>query len=407
MIENKSNIKSFSIYGLFGNQDVHIPFDKGAMILIGENGMGKTTILNMLYYVLSRQYVKLARYSFKEIILSYCENKQVKLNRNEVHLYANPPSSSQGQQMLWGKLRMDYGEEKGSKLYHDIVNKTFFQSTATKEIIHFPTFRRVEEELHNLGLNEKKITSNKDNRLIQFGMKDISDRFDEITEKIAKLSNEGYEKISSEILSQLVKGLPTIDTSFLQDITIEEVEITLNRLGNKISIEDKEAIKIAVKSKEIEENKKPLIFFLQKLTQLYQQQKEFDHSIREYRDVCNKYLRNKRIIYDESKIEIYLQSDIDGEKVELKDLSSGEKQIISIFSRIYLNPNDDLIVLFDEPELSLSIIWQEMLIPDILASGKCAFLLAFTHSPFIFEHLEEYADNLGQFITYPKKPVSA
>ena len=39
----KSFIKSFSVYGLFGKDDVHIPFDETTKILIGENGIGKTS----------------------------------------------------------------------------------------------------------------------------------------------------------------------------------------------------------------------------------------------------------------------------------------------------------------------------------------------------------------------------
>ena len=48
-------------------------------------------------------------------------------------------------------------------------------------------------------------------------------------------------------------------------------------------------------------------------------------------------------------------------EISLKNLSSGEKQILSLFSKLYLNLNNKNILLFDEPELSLSIIW--LLIP--------------------------------------------
>ena len=48
----RSIIKSFSIYGLFGTQDVHIDFDENIKIIIGENGLGKTQLLNIIYYLL-------------------------------------------------------------------------------------------------------------------------------------------------------------------------------------------------------------------------------------------------------------------------------------------------------------------------------------------------------------------
>ncbi|MGB7518146.1 MAG: AAA family ATPase [Spirulinaceae cyanobacterium] len=108
----------------------------------------------------------------------------------------------------------------------------------------------------------------------------------------------------------------------------------------------------------------------------------------------------KRVFYDESNIKIYLKSDNSTEPLPLNKLSSGEKQIISIFSKIYLSDvNERFIVLFDEPELSLSMIWQKKLLPDILDSNKCDFLLAVTHSPFIFgNELDKYAVGLNEYI---------
>lgn len=52
---NSTNLKSFKILGLFDRYDVELPFDKEVNIFIGENGLGKTTILNCLYYVFEKE----------------------------------------------------------------------------------------------------------------------------------------------------------------------------------------------------------------------------------------------------------------------------------------------------------------------------------------------------------------
>ena len=75
-----------------------------------------------------------------------------------------------------------------------------------------------------------------------------------------------------------------------------------------------------------------------------------------------------------------------GHPISLGTLSSGEKQIISIFSKLYLDTEDKCGVIIDEPELSLSIDWQTKFLPDIIDSNKCEFLVAATHSPFIFDN---------------------
>jgi hypothetical protein len=50
--------------------------------------------------------------------------------------------------------------------------------------------------------------------------------------------------------------------------------------------------------------------------------------------------------------------------------------------------------------LSLSIFWQENLLPDIIDSGKCEFLFAVTHSPFIFNNkLDKYATSLNEYFS--------
>ena len=72
--------------------------------------------------------------------------------------------------------------------------------------------------------------------------------------------------------------------------------------------------------------------------------------------------------------------------IELTQLSSGEKQIVSLFSKMYLESEGKNIIIIDEPELSLSLKWQQMLLPDVMRSGNCGLLITVTHSPFIFEN---------------------
>jgi predicted ATP-dependent endonuclease of OLD family len=62
-------------------------------------------------------------------------------------------------------------------------------------------------------------------------------------------------------------------------------------------------------------------------------------------------------------------------------LSSGEKKILLILLLCFFSENKTLII--DEPELSLSIIWQEQLLPDILKHTTVEKIIVATHSPAI------------------------
>lgn len=64
---NETNLEYIGIFGLFGRYDIEIPFDKQVNIFIGENGLGKTTILNCIYFVLEKKFSRLADIQFSEI----------------------------------------------------------------------------------------------------------------------------------------------------------------------------------------------------------------------------------------------------------------------------------------------------------------------------------------------------
>jgi len=52
---NVTGVESIIINGLFKKYDIEIDLKKNVNIMIGENGLGKTTILNCIYYLLSKK----------------------------------------------------------------------------------------------------------------------------------------------------------------------------------------------------------------------------------------------------------------------------------------------------------------------------------------------------------------
>lgn len=453
----KSNLKSFTVKGLFGDRTVVIPFKDDVKILIGENGLGKTTVLNMLYYTLTSKLFKLRDFDFKSLEIAFVDGQKIVidkekllasdedlelnipsqlinsltqaldtkdlmeisqllskgvhphmvLDRIEMHRYSTDIYRRYPSRMVLSALKVICGfGESNEKIKK--AKETLRNELIDTEILYFPTFRRIEEDLINLGLEDEKNKINQgDARLIQFGMKDVRERFEELKKEINTLSSKGLSQISTEILSQLVKGVPNINKNALETISKKDIDIILARVGEAISNEDKLKITSIVSAKKLNDiDDKYLVYFLQKLITIYEKQREIDNAIESFISICNKYLKysDKEIFYEASEVEFYLISR-GGKKVLLTELlsklSSGEKQIISLFSRIYLSDSKSFIVLFDEPELSLSIFWQKLLLPDIVASQKCKFLLSVTHSPFIFDNdLEKYAIGLSQYIKF-------
>ncbi len=62
------NITNFTIEGLHNTKDYSLKFLDNKLILVSDNGAGKTTIVNIFYYFLSKQWNKLLEYNFRRII---------------------------------------------------------------------------------------------------------------------------------------------------------------------------------------------------------------------------------------------------------------------------------------------------------------------------------------------------
>ena len=70
---NETNLKYIGIFGLFNRYDVRIAFDKQVKIFIGENGLGKTTILNCIYFLLEKNFLRLEEIQFEKIQIIFSD----------------------------------------------------------------------------------------------------------------------------------------------------------------------------------------------------------------------------------------------------------------------------------------------------------------------------------------------
>lgn len=459
-----SNIKKFTLNGLFNTQNVIIPFENKIKILIGENGLGKTTILNSLYYLLTKKWHKLIKIPFETIELEFDNNSIIFFSKKQLEAYLidDKRQRKRGNINIINQLKniVNNVDELKQRLiinnsinHQDILNYIIqnkinqkviaptgllvdcFIRLLTDEfvvifddinkiideqldttIMYFPTYRRVEEELQNLGQIRKvnyneyeyedafdqeermELSNIEEETLIQFGMQDVEQRIKEVLFEINEMSLTGFTTVTGEILTQMLKGFPIVTDETLENLKKEDIKIILNRVRGNLSELDRNNIIGIVESKKLSE-KKDLVFFLSKLIEIYNQQKELDNRIKNFVAVCNKYLVGKEIIFNESSVSIEIIRTKTEQPVKLNQLSSGEKQIVSLFSKIYLEKHETITILFDEPELSLSIDWQKQLLPDIMSSGKCKFLLAVTHSPFIFKNeLDQFAVGMNIYI---------
>lgn len=453
-------IKRFKITGLFGFRNVDINFEDNVKILIGENGFGKTTILNSLYYLLNKKYKKLSNIEFETIELIFENEEKIQFSKFELENYVSYQENSNNHRRFPSTVlkqleNLDLSEldkftsfnQKTASIIYKFIEKYEIRKFAptdmmareifrfikeqpisdvfdrlekiredlTFSILYLPTYRRVEEDLKNLGSFKERLVHRDNGRtyykeleedlevtddtLIHFGMEDVRKKIITVEQEIEKSTITGFSKLTGQMLSLFLNGFRKIEDNEIEELDENTIKIILHRVGDNISQEDKGKILTLLKNKSKLKEKNELVSFIFQLIDIYNEHKHLDDKIKNFRDVCNNYLVDKQFRYDESSVDLDIYRNGTDEKVEINKLSSGEKQIISIFSKIYLEKTDNLIVLFDEPELSLSLPWQKRLLPDIMNSMKCKFLLAVTHSPFIFKNeLEKHAIGINIYM---------
>jgi len=433
-------IQEFFITKLYEERNVRIQFSDPYKILVAENGYGKTTILNSFYALLSGEVSKLRKISFEEIGLVFRDGETISFKKSEFeaelalireHPLFEHIESRFGQEFILHLLddvrRLPLHRMEMSHSFKRVVDELDLPARVLKDglldfrhkrpqgrkvksstqdklekisnkinlkTLYLPTYRRVEEDIRAFSNSGRHQQSS-----INFGMRDVQENIEQITSEILSSSVAWFSKINGEMLSQLVSGFSVTPEMKNSISDPKAVQIVLERIGKHISEAQKRQILDLVETGEIQTNHDPLIYFVSNLLKVYEQQQENDEAIQNFTTVCNKYLVDKEIIYDESNVTIEIVRKKNSNAVDIESLSSGEKQIISLFAILYLQKKENLAIFFDEPELSLSMEWQKQLLPDIVNSGKCKFLFSTTHSPFIFENeLESHTVDLFEYI---------
>ena len=451
-------IEKFKINNLHNYYDVELNFKNDKTIYIGENGIGKTTILSMLYYLLDLNYERLSKYIFESLEIEFEGKKSVKITKSDIKHINSVVRSRKGRypkfivDELINEIEQDENlmnellkletttdfifnfelrklYEKYSLLHNypkpliqelmvevlERINPSgymeligYIEELKNKyKILYFPTYRRIEDDLvklkteaENVGPGGRTFNSKSSGELIHFGMEDVEQRIKELLNKISKETNESYNNMTSGLLNTFSNG-ESIKISG-ENFDPEEVDIALSRLGDKITDETKSIILSKINKGELHKDKY-LDYLVSSILKNYKTLAVIDGRINDFNERVNKYLFRKNFNYNPQLLRLDIKRtdtnrEIVDDIINLSNLSSGEKQLISTFSKIFLEDEKELIILFDEPELSLSVPWQEEFIYDISQASKCKFLLTVTHSPFIYSKLLPYAEEIDKCI---------
>lgn len=311
------------------------------------------------------------------------------------------------------------------------VLKALNQALGDTEVVYLPTYRRIELSIapvpDRIGRSRRppipSIRTSLYSGEIQFGLSDILERLSELNQRIVLDSNLGYREISATIINELIDGRFDQVNPTPEDIPDKaELELFFSRLKDQrqrsrfgpyideLSLPNIDRIYTGQDISD--ERNKFLRYFLAKLNTVILATRDIEGLVRDFIDNCNRYLSSvdpstslprdplaesggdmddKELTLSRRNLEVTVRSLKANKTIPLDALSSGEKQMISLLAKLFLYP-DNKIILIDEPELSLSIDWQKQILVDVMNAPLCKQVIAITHSPFIFDNaLEPFA----------------
>ena len=454
-MKNKSiHLKRFTLCGLNGYKNVTLNCKTNVKIVNGDNGSGKTSLLNALYAVLAGKQSLLNAINFSSFEMEWSNGEIITASKSDLfgnvdfktitksahfeffidnglseseaiemitlHLFADEESvtNTNGYMTLYRETPLDRDDifRQINRVTKEVQSTGIFASVHQKAkdllgdvaVLYLPTYRRIEADLPEFRIKPtgnflRSRTSREgwnSDRLINFGLEDVEQKLNSISTAIRKETLAAYSRISGKALEELISidefDAPPIPT----EKDIPSIQLVLSRIGRQSTATESKIAEL-IENKQIGESKYvQLRRFLAQLQEIYAERREEEQAIEDFANLINDYLKisgasEKEFVFDKQRVELQIINNFTKSSLKLSALSSGEKQIVSVFARLLLDPNKKYFIIIDEPELSLSIEWQQRLLPDIVDSSSCNQLIAVTHSPFIFDNeLSQFAGSL-------------
>ncbi|MFU1858351.1 AAA family ATPase [Sphingobacterium sp. NGMCC 1.201703] len=403
-------IETIEIEGFWGDKQVIINFNRDINFIVGVNGSGKTTIINLIVAAIKLDFPTLDTTEFDRILIKFRSfdkskfkpNIEIKKTHEEYSVFNN----------INVKIRFSTKEEPIDFSLNELEEERFLRG------------RRVQNRVFQEGLISKRdsiytvlrnITSVNWLSINRFNNKtngeshepSVDRKIDEITNKFIRHFsllqsevNEETELFQKQIFLSLISdesegyfrsndslNIP-LEIKSLRDI-FREFDVPERHYSKKIEkhYENYERANQRVKNSEnlnfnhaaslIGTNRIHKI--VQQWTFLEQRKKEIFRSRDLFLEIVNSMLQRKKLIF--TKNNDFIVKTQSNKEFSLKKLSSGEKQLIIILGEALLQNDSPHIYIADEPELSLHVDWQEKLVKSIKTINSTSQVIFATHSP--------------------------
>ena len=424
-------IKSITIEELFGSYNHHIEFkqQEDITILLGQNGIGKTSILKILDMLFNHQLSLLTQIPFKKTTIVFDNDLEliIKLvngtseqafdyefstgdwiEATRCSIIANNVKTALRNARNYISDRYKNDEDvwidrktgawmTGEELVWQIMSENSLFSFDSEEIYPMFLYRLIDDVnvnfIHTNRL-QTQLASVIPGRAISKGIVEYQNTLDIIAvemkerlERVKKQYGQRAAELDQTYPYRLVENLatPKFSKAELHNQTslLEEQEAKRIRLVEagllKLKNQEMKPLKTDSQSPYV---LKAISIFVSDLREKFSILDEELERIELFRELINsRFLRKKVIVDDEMGIEVV--STINDKEIPLSKLSSGEQHLLVLYYDMIFRYPAGTLLLIDEPEISLHISCQKKFIPEmkrIMTINQMKAIIA-THSP--------------------------
>ncbi|UZR95309.1 AAA family ATPase [Chondrinema litorale] len=447
------HVKKLKIVKLYGYIDKVIDFNHDLTILVGINGAGKTSILNIVNWILRPSLPNLCVTDFKSLTLFF-EYQKENYEINCIHYkstfrYKLKVGSSQMHPLIVKLREHPSNIENNENLKQQVLQSYLHLGPDDKEKKTWQVISKFPKPTV-VGLDRHLYAEESEQVFVEDSLKgDVIRRKQKVSisplDRVKEIINKEYRKQKNSILN-LTNSLKNhlmlsafngsiTEESFSSGIryklTYQQIENAENRVHDYFENfeetifgdSEKETVKkyfsdLKAITTEYQNNpEKDIVKLLYglnanqfiKVRKLLREFEKFEEKVSKTTAQIQNYLQTLNYFFKDSGKEIAFKEDTfeltfntinrKGEiEIKYKDinfLSSGEQQILILFSYIAFNNSDGKIFIIDEPELSLHIKWQEDFLEklDTITPNNTQIILA-THSPILVSKKKKKAQLL-------------
>ena len=424
-------ISSLEIKQLFNRFDYKIELQKNTItILTGPNGFGKSTILKIISALSSSNIMFFYKLVFKKITATFddgstfsiaqkrtdgrtesliIDDKELPirlfLNNNLVHA----PWLHRISQTEWIDFRTHERFSREEMIFHifdeaeNIDNFTEYfnvsQAKAKQYSAIISKLKVIAEKCGNVRLISEQRLIRKE--VDEDNDEQIVDVINELPVKMkSRISNltADYSKAANSLDSTYPQRLLSTKQGLSSEKEFLEKMADANAKFTKLSKYDLVDLPFIRSTQYEAEFSKALKVYFEDFEKKYTVFSDFIDRLDLYTDIINSHLSFKSIRVTRDSGLIVVDDNDPSHILRLEQLSSGEKQEIVLFYELIFETEKQLLLLIDEPEISLHIMWQKLFMEDldrVVSLGNLKVVIA-THAPQIINNRWDLQIDLGE-----------